>query len=201
MNHNSRLALLHKAINRWLELPKVSRQTLSNSVFDEAFSQGVADTLHANGLSFVNPSASDDPSDVMRTNSQALFRWLGYHPDACKPQPQHLFHIEPVILSVMPSRLKTSYLNAVYAKSGVYICDAGDSKLDDTVLTPSDSADLTRENSEAQIAIISLPHEATKEQLEVALNELSESKAKTSQVQTKVRERINNIKAVQPTCV
>ena len=189
MNHKSRLALIQRAINRWLELPRVSRQSISNVVFDEAFKKRVAETLHANGLNFVNPDVADDPSDAMRTNTQALFRWLGYFPEACKPQTQHLFYIEQVILAVMPSQLKTEYLNDVYADSGVYICDAGEYgeyKADGTVLSTSDKADVTRENSEAEISLMRIDSNSSIEEIAAALKELNEAIAKNKQVSAKL---------------
>ncbi|WP_345887128.1 hypothetical protein [Shewanella algae] len=174
MKHKSRLDLLMVAIHRWLELPKVSRASLAASVVEVVERLGLKQPLAREGISFAR---TDDPYNDARINAQKIFRWLGQYQE-CHPNPERLFHVEQALLAAMPTHLRMAYLNDVYGPIGVTV--VADSGLVGGQLEPGRvAAILTKENSEAQIAVITLGSQPTREQVVQCHRELRESRATT----------------------
>lgn len=174
MNQKSRLDLLMVAIHRWLELPKVSRRALAVEVVDTAERLGFIPLLAAEGITFAKTS---DPYNDGRINAQKLFRWLGQYEEN-HPMPDRLFHVEQVLLAAMPTHLRLAYLNDVYAPCGVTV--VADSYRDAVSISSSQmAAALTKENSEAQVAVITLGTTPNRQQVTDCHRELRESRATT----------------------
>ncbi len=174
MNHKSRLDLLMVAIHRWLELPKVSRRALAVEVVDAAERLGFLPRLAQEGICFAKTA---DPYNDGRINAQKLFRWLGQYEEN-HPMPDRLFHVEQVLLAAMPRHLRLWYLNEVYAVCGVTV--VADNCGDAVAISASQmAAALTKENSEAQIAVINLGAAPNRHQVTECHRELRESRATT----------------------
>ena len=96
---------------------------------------------------------TDDLHNDARVNSQRLFRDLGRH-DEDSARPDRLFAIEPAIVAAMPEEIRLDYLNAVFGLSGVVIRSRQVSEAD--IDAPRMAAMLTKEQAEAQVAVIEL---------------------------------------------
>ncbi|MCH4294202.1 hypothetical protein MJ923_07775 [Shewanella sp. 3B26] len=174
MKHKSRLELLMVAVHRWLELPRVSRAGLAAEVVAAVGSLGMERDLAREGISFAK---TDDPYNDSRINAQKIFRWLGQYQE-CHPNPERLFHVEQALLAAMPAKLRVTYLNDVFGLTGVTV--VGDSCSDAQAISLEQmAAVLTKENSEAQIAVITLGPSPSREQLIECHRELKESRAST----------------------
>lgn len=174
MNQKSRLDLLMVAMHRWLELPKVSRRALAVAVVEASEQLGFTARLAAEGISFAKTA---DPYNDGRINAQKLFRWLGQYEEN-HPMPDRLFHVEQVLLAAMPTHLRLAYLNDVYAPCGVTV--VADSYRDAVSISSSQmAAALTKENSEAQVAVITLGVTPNRQQVTNCHRELRESRATT----------------------
>tara|TARA_R110002124_G_scaffold163667_7_gene331053 strand:- start:987 stop:1580 length:594 start_codon:yes stop_codon:yes gene_type:complete len=175
MKQVSRLNLLMKAINSWLELPKVSRSALATSVVQAVDDLKLATVLAKEGITFTH---SDDMFNDARVNAQKLFRWLGQYADQ-NAVPERLFYVEQAILAAMPVELRIGYLNDVYGMVGVTV--VVDHVSDGMSLSTGDmAATLTKENCDAQVAVIRLGINPTRHQVETAHRELRESRGVTS---------------------
>jgi hypothetical protein len=175
MKQVSRLDLLMKAINTWLELPKVSRSALATSVVQAVDDLKLATLLAKEGITFTH---SDDMFNDARVNAQKIFRWLGQYADQ-NAVPERLFYVEQAILAAMPVELRIGYLNDVYGMVGVtvvvdHVSDAMSLSADDMAAT------LTKENCDAQVAVIRLGINPSRHQVETAYRELRESRGVTS---------------------
>ena len=174
MKQVSRLTLLMKAINKWLELPKVSRSALATAVVQAVDDLKMVSVLAKEGISF---TYSDDIYNDSRVNAQKIFRWLGQYADQ-HAVPERLFYVEQAILAAMPVDLRIGYLNDVYNMVGVTV--VVDHVSDGLSLSTSDmAATLTKENSDAQIAVIRLGVEPSRFEVEQAYRELRESRGTT----------------------
>ena len=175
MKQVSRLNLLMKAINAWLELPKVSRSVLATAVVQAVDDLKLATVLAKEGITF---TYSDDIYNDARVNAQKIFRWLGQY-EGQHAVPERLFHVEQAILAAMPVELRIRYLNDVYNIVGVTV--VVDLVSDGLSLSTSDmAATLTKENCDAQVAVIHLGINPSRHQVETAYRELRESRAVTS---------------------
>lgn len=174
MKHHSRLDHLMMAINRWLELPRVSRSIVANEIVQTVARLDLKEKLELEGISF---NYSDDLYNDSRVNAQKIFRWLGQY-EGLHAFPDRLFFLEQAILAAMPKHLRLSYLNEVYGMVGVTV--VADHYGDAVVLKTADiAASLTKENSEAQIAIIRLGSDPTRDAVTEAYRELRESRGTT----------------------
>ena len=174
MKHKSRLDLLMVAIHRWLEMPKVSRSIIASEIVTAANELGLIPLLANEGISFNNTS---DPYNDSRVNAQKIFRWLGQYQET-HAMPERLFHVEQAILAAMPQHLKLNYLNAVYGIVGVtVVADHGFSG--NEINTAALAITLTKENSEAQIAVIQLGNAPSRDEVMAAYRELTESRGTT----------------------
>ncbi len=174
MKHKSRLDLLMVAIHRWLEMPRVSRSIMAAEIVAAVDKLGLNDVLAKEGISF---NRTSDPYNDSRVNAQKIFRWLGQYQEV-HAMPERLFYVEQAILAVMPLPLKIRYLNEVYNMVGVtVVADTGFSagQLNPAALAVA----LTKENAEAQVAVIQLAHTPSREDVIAAHRELTESKGVT----------------------
>ena len=171
---DSRLNLLMKTIHRVLELPKMTRFALAIDFVAAVERLGLSEVLAAEGISF---SSSQDVHNDARINAQKLFRWLGQY-EGQHPQADRLFHVEQALVAALPEYLRVQYLNDVFGCTGVTVI--ADRMNDGHVLHVADmAASLTKENAEAQVAVIHLGCEPKREQLVAAHRELKESAATT----------------------
>ncbi|QYX63140.1 hypothetical protein K2227_13035 [Shewanella putrefaciens] len=171
---DSRLNLLMKTIHRVLELPKMTRFALAIDFVVAVERLGLSEVLAAEGISF---ASSQDVHNDARINAQKLFRWLGQY-EGQHPQADRLFHVEQALVAALPEHLRVQYLNDVFGCTGVTVI--ADRMNDGHVLHVADmAASLTKENAEAQVAVIHLGCEPKREQLVAAHRELKESAATT----------------------
>ncbi|MCT8866286.1 hypothetical protein [Shewanella xiamenensis] len=174
MKPQSRLNLLMKTIHRVLELPKMSRFGLAMDFVAAVDRLGLNEVLAAEGINFAR---TDDVHNNARVNAQKLFRWLGQY-EGQHPQVERLFHIEQALVAALPEHLRVQYLNDVFGCTGVTVI--ADRMTDGHVLHVADmAAQLTKENAEAQIAVIHLSVNPNREDLLKAHRELKESAATT----------------------
>ncbi|MCU8086851.1 hypothetical protein [Shewanella sp. SM21] len=174
MKHKSRLDLLMVAIHRWLEMPKVSRSIIASEIVTAANELGLMPLLANEGISF---NSTSDPYNDSRVNAQKIFRWLGQYQET-HAMPERLFHVEQAILAAMPQPLKLNYLNAVYGMVGVtVVADHGFSRYE--INTAALAITLTKENSEAQVAVIQLGNSPSRDEVVTAYRELTESRGTT----------------------
>ena len=172
--NDSRLNLLMKTIHRVLELPKMTRFALAIDVVAAVERLGLSEVLAAEGISF---ASTQDVHNDARINAQKLFRWLGQY-EGQHPQVDRLFHVEQALVAALPEHLRVQYLNDVFGCTGVTVI--ADRMSDGHVLHVADmAASLTKENAEAQVAVIHLGEEPKREQLVAAHRELKESAATT----------------------
>lgn len=175
MKPQSRLKLLIKVVNRALELPRASRFALAMDLVDAVDRLGFAEVLALEGLTFAR---TDDVHNDARINAQKLFRWLGQYENQ-HAQADRLFYVEVALLAALPEDLRLLYLNELYAPLRVTV--VADQSCDGKVVNVLNmAAMLTKENSEAQVAVIHLGTEPNREQLEAAHRELRESAASTT---------------------
>lgn len=175
-SHNglSRLSLLMKTIHRALELPKMNRLALAMDVVAAVDRLGLAEVLAAEGITFAR---TDDVHNNARVNAQKLFRWLGHY-EAHHPMADQLFYIEQALVAALPEHLRVQYLNDVFGCAGVTVI--ADRMSDGHVLHVADmAAQLTKENAEAQVAVIHLVANPSKDEVLRAYKELKESAATT----------------------
>ncbi|MEM6190492.1 hypothetical protein [Shewanella scandinavica] len=171
---DSRLNLLMKTIHRVLELPKMTRFALAIDFVASVERLGLSEVLAAEGISF---ASTQDVHNDARINAQKLFRWLGQY-EGQHPQVDRLFHVEQALVAALPEHLRVQYLNDVFGCTGVTVI--ADRMSDGHVLHVADmAASLTKENAEAQVAVIHLGDEPKREQLVAAHRELKESAATT----------------------
>lgn len=174
MKQQSRLSLLMKTIHRVLELPKMSRAGLAMDFVAAVDRLGLNEVLASEGISFAR---TDDVHNNARVNAQKLFRWLGQY-EGLHPQADQLFYIEQPLVAALPEHLRVQYLNDVFGCTGVTVI--ADRMSDGHVLHVADmAAQLTKENSEAQIAVIHLVANPNKDEVQRAYKELKESAATT----------------------
>jgi len=171
---DSRLNLLMKTIHRVLELPKMTRFALAIDFVAAVERLELSEVLAAEGISF---ASSQDVHNDARINAQKLFRWLGQY-EGQHPQVDRLFHVEQALVAALPEHLRVQYLNDVFGCTGVTVI--ADRMSDGHVLHVADmAASLTKENAEAQVAVIHLGAAPKREQLVAAHRELKESAATT----------------------
>jgi hypothetical protein len=174
MKQVSRLNLLMKSIHRVLELPKMNRFALAMDFVAAVDRLGLNEVLATEGISFAR---TDDVHNDARVNAQKLFRWLGQY-EGQHPQAERLFHVEQALVAALPEHLRVQYLNDVFGCTGVTVI--ADLMRDSYVLKSVDmAAILTKENSEAQVAVIHLGDAPSRELLITAHRELKESAATT----------------------
>ena len=174
MKTQSRLDFLMKAVHRVLELPRMTRFAFAMDVMAAVERLDMVDMLAAEGITF---ASSGDVHNDARVNAQKLFRWLGQY-EGQHPQAERLFHVEQALVAALPEHLRVRYLNDVFSCVGVTVI--ADKVSDGAVLKVADmAASLTKENAEAQVAVIHLGEAPSLEQLVAAHRELKESAATT----------------------
>ena len=174
MKTQSRLDLLMRVIHRVLELPRMTKLAFAMDVVASVERLGMKGLLADEGITFAN---TGDVHNDARVNAQKLFRWLGQY-EGQHPIVERLFYVEQAILGAMPVHLRMKYLNDVYGCVGVTV--VADQRPGNSVLKPVDMAvSLTKENSEAQVAVIHLGMAPSREQVTTAHRELKESAATT----------------------
>lgn len=170
----SRLSLLMRTIHRVLELPKMNRFGLAIDFVAAVERLGLNEVLATEGISFARTT---DVHNDARVNAQKLFRWLGQY-EGQHPQAERLFHVEQALVAALPVDLRVAYLNDVFGCAGVTVI--ADQISDGHVLHVADmAAQLTKENAEAQIAVIHLGAAPSCDELLKAHQELKESAATT----------------------
>ncbi|MGI0119645.1 hypothetical protein [Zooshikella sp. RANM57] len=182
MNSQSqgRFGLIQKYVNHWLSLPKLSRAILTDKVVTAFFDFGFDQILTDQGITFKDSDCLNC-EQAMRVNAQKFFRWLGFYDEQFKSE-QKIIALEPAIVAAMPNDLKLAYLNEVYAAAGVYI---GTRKGDEPNMPGGENgirqvaASITKENAEAQIAVIQLGPNPSIEQIRTTYRELKESAGTT----------------------
>ncbi|WP_220738761.1 hypothetical protein [Shewanella sp. c952] len=174
MKTQSRLDFMMKAVHRVLELPRMTRFAFAMDVIVAVERLDMVDMLAAEGISF---ASTGDVHNDARVNAQKLFRWLGQY-EGQHPIVDRLFYVEQAIVSAMPTHLRVNYLNDVYSAVGVTV--VADQRSDNIALKPVDMAvALTKENAEAQVAVIHLGEAPSNELVANAYRELKESAATT----------------------
>ena len=170
MNKKSqnRLAILNHYVDRWLSLPRMSRQRLGDEVVQTFYALGFDDALAKLGIHF---NQTDDIAKDLRPRSQKIFRWLGHY-DEVKSSPDRLFYVEAVIVAAMPEQVRLAYLNEVYSCAGVFIGVQHD---DGGIAGEKMAAALVKENAEAQISVMELGPTPDAQALSRAKKELRES--------------------------
>ncbi|WP_394230171.1 hypothetical protein [Shewanella colwelliana] len=174
MKTQSRLALLMKVVHRVLELPRMTRFAFAMDVVSAVERLGLKELLASEGITFAQ---TGDVHNDARVNAQKLFRWLGQY-EGQHPIVDRLFYVEQAIVAAMPVHLRMNYLNDIYGSIGVTV--VADQRHDSGTLRAVDMAvSLTKENAEAQVAVIHLGIEPSREQVMNAHRELKESAATT----------------------
>lgn len=176
MKQHSRLDFLMMAIHRWLELPKVSRSIAAAEIVGAVERLGMVAVLANEGITF---NKSSDPYNDSRVNAQKIFRWLGQYQEN-HAMPERLWFVEPIILAAMPEQLRLQYLNDVYSCCGVTVvsnCNQHDS---DEIELTNVAIFLTKEHSEAQIAVMQLNHIESPANIMAAHKELREAAGATT---------------------
>ncbi|WP_018693557.1 hypothetical protein [Algicola sagamiensis] len=175
MKHCSRnrLSILLKHMSMWLEFPRESRSIIGEEVAQAFFKLGFDQALQREGINF---KRTDDVDRDMRTRAQKLFRWLGHYEDIA-PDTEKLFYIEVAIVAAMPEPIRLSYLNEVFAVTGVFIGIFQDPSKE---LNHSQiAAALMKENTEAQLSVLGLSNEPSEEEVTNTYRELQESAGTT----------------------
>ena len=172
-SHQNRLSLLQQYVRKWLEHPRLSRSVIGEEVVRAFYELGYREVLAPEGIDF---KYTDDVANDMRTRAQKLFRWLGHY-DGIKASPDKLFFIEAAILAAMPQDLRLSYLNDVYAVTGVFI--GVNHNQGDAISNEQIAAALTKENMEAQLSVIKLGSCPSEAAVHNAYRELKESAGTT----------------------
>ncbi|BDM64569.1 hypothetical protein NFHSH190041_20210 [Shewanella sp. NFH-SH190041] len=180
----SRIDLLNRYVQKWLEMPRMTRAKLADQVVDAYFTLGFDEHLQHTGIKWC--LGGDDFEKDMRHNQQKLFRWLGLY-EECKSSPANLFYVEQVIVAAMPAELKTGYLNEVYMCSGVAVARKAPAKRETLDVTEL-AMKLIKESGEAQMAALNLGVNPTKESLITALREISESEAACAEARRAITE-------------
>lgn len=171
---DSHLSLLMRTIHRVLELPKMSGFSLAMDFVAAVERLELTEVLAAEGISFAR---TDDKHNNARVNAQKLFRWLGEY-GGQYPQVDRLFHIEQALVAALPEPLRVQYLNDVFGCTGVTVI--ADRMTDAHVLHVADmAASITKENAEAQVSVIHLEPNPSKEFVLHAYCELKELAATT----------------------
>lgn len=177
MKNKSRLKKLIKAINQWQELPRSSMSNISIEVVQSCHTLNMMEALNDVGIFF---KESDNPVDDARINAQKLFRWLGTYDEHV--MPDRLFYVEPAILHAMPAQIRREYLNSVYSGIGVFI-ELNDNCISDeeTLNTAQVAQSITKENSEAVVAVLGITDKPSNNQVIDTHRELMESAAVSQQ--------------------
>lgn len=173
MKTESRLKLLVRAVNKWVDLPGKTRAIVCQEIVEALEVSGMKETLEAEGITF---NTGGDLLNQMRVNAQKLFRWLGCY-DEVHAFPDRLFYVEPLILAAMPEDIKIHYLNSVYGPSGVTVCRLSIGEASDEFDLLKMVREITKENADAQVCLIDHSCSQSKETAKRAHEELSEALA------------------------
>ena len=170
-----RFRLIQSYVNKWLSCSQINRAILTDKVVTAFFNLKLDQILTDEAVKFKTTNGIDC-DNAMRVNAQKLFRWLGYY-DEQPASIEKLLHLEPAIVAAMPNDLKMGYLNEVYAGSGVYIgvVQGNEPDLGGDGCINKVAASITKENSEAQVAVIQLGTDPTIDQIKNTYRELAES--------------------------
>lgn len=137
----ARLCLLREAVDAWLSMASVNRNTVALEFLQ---------TIEASGFDELEFSRRDDLSDRARVTAQKLFRWMGYD-EALEPSLERLFVIEALLLAAMPSLIRLEYLSKVYPFVVVGPLLPSDS---DEVVMRTAALDYVERNNDAQKALM-----------------------------------------------
>lgn len=189
MKQESRLKLLVRMMNRWVDMPGKNRSIVCQEIVEAVDATGMRKTLEQEGIIF---NSGGDLYHDMRVNAQKIFRWLGVY-DEVHAFPDRLFFIEPVIIAAMPGDLRTEYLNSVYAVSGVMVCNrtAGQGAGAGLQLLKA----VMKEQSEAQVSLLDHESVQTVNSARKAHREISEAVAVGSAVMGELERRIKELSA------
>lgn len=108
----------------------------------------------------------------MQINAKKIFRWFGEY-DVHRAYPEKLFLIEQAIVAAMPESLRLSYLNDVYKGANVLFSKRPDPTSEMEVAAVA--ANVTKENSEAVVALINHHTRPTRKSKAKAIRELEEA--------------------------
>lgn len=168
-----RVQLLNRYINRWLEYPKASRQTVAEEIITCLREYGYLEMLKKEKIEF---SQTRNLFNDSRINAQKLFRWVSGS-ETVKPSSSKLFFVEAAIVAAMPLDLRMAYLNEVYDIASVFI--GAKQTGGEVMCSQTMAATLTKENMEAQLSVIELGNNPTSDAVKNAHRELKESAATT----------------------
>ena len=178
---HTRYSLIQNYINRWLGLPGLTRTILTDRVVTAFNDLHLDHILNDHGVKFKTTNCMNC-EEPMRVNAQKFFRWLGFKGEQYQSE-EKILHLEPAIVAAMPNDIKIAYLNEVYAGTGVYI---GVRQGDEPDLEGNGGgciykmvASITKENSEAQVAVVQLGSNPTADQIKETYRELKESAGTT----------------------
>lgn len=173
MKTRSRLDILNAHLNQWLEIPRENRLTLSAHIVETAERIGLVETLKEAGLTF---NKTRNTHNDMRVNSQKIWRWLGGY-DGVPSSPMRLFYAEQVMVAAMPIHLRLSYLNDIYSCADVLIGHKPSAT--GKLAVAEVAANVTKENSEAVVAMIHHNSCPTKKSKANTIKELKEAAGAT----------------------
>lgn len=174
MNRRSqnRLAILRRYLDAWAATPRHNRSIVAEIIVEKFDGMGLAEHLPGTGVEFI---ATEDHHHDMRVRGQKIWRWLGAY-DETKAQPDRLFFAEQAIVAAMPEAIKIAYLGEVYFAADICVSQHQPGEH----VSPFQIAKmLIKENSEAQVALVDLHKNSSREDIDNALQELKESEAAT----------------------
>lgn len=168
-NHLNRLDILKHYIERWGREKRLSRQAIAMEIVQQFEKEGLDKATADEDIFF---SSNGDAYTVANAAQQKIFRWLGVLADGEKRCVTKLFFIEGAIVNAMPPKIRIDYLSEVYLNARISApldCESGKSDVKQML------ASMTKENAEAQVAVIQLPDNPTLDHLKNARKEISES--------------------------
>ena len=191
-NHPNRLDILKLYIERWAKEKKLSRQAIAMDIVDEFMKAGLDQATADEDIFFHN---NGDAYTVANAAQQKIFRWLGILADGEKRCITKLFFIEQAIVSAMPAHLRVDYLNEIYLNARISApleSDCEETNVKEMLVS------MTKENAEAQVAVIQLPDNPTLLQLKGTRKEVAEAVSSNQAILEEVDKKIAMLSEVAP---
>lgn len=167
-----RANILNNHIQSWLHSSSHTQQSLAQLIIESIEKLKLNELLDAYGVKF---QKRDDVYANSVIDTKRLMRWLNEAHEV-KDYAQKLFAIEHAIVAVMPDEIKISYLNEIYGNSGVLLnikpkLVASNGQLTAAAMVES----VTRENSEAVVAMVNHALHQSDNTEKAALKEMNEA--------------------------
>jgi hypothetical protein len=166
LQSQSLVDVLRAAVESWRRANGQSRETVALNVMDAHTRIGADMTT---GILF--DSSSKDLYTQAKHAAQKLYRWLGGDDEQEAKLPANMM---PSILAALPVELRVVALNQILSSLGVEV-RAIDSGANTGVDFSAHLRAVMKEASEAQLALVNLPADASDEQLLAAHKELTEA--------------------------